>query len=77
MCKKRLNNINLLHAKLYLKQYKFNRAKKSIYNKLISNKIVAIIILLNIEDFIKLINCDIFVQFIYRDNKSTSINISY
>jgi len=77
MCKKRLNNINFLHIKLYLKQYNFNRAKKSIYNKFISNKIVAIIILLNIKNFIKLINRDILVQSIYRDDKSTYINISY
>jgi len=56
MCKKCLNNINLLYIKLYLKQHNFNRAKKNIYNKFISNEIVAIIILLNIENLIKLIN---------------------
>jgi len=61
MYKKRLNNINFLYVKLYLKQYNFNRAKKSIYNKFISNEIVAIIILFNIENFIKLINRDILV----------------
>jgi len=61
MCKKRLNNINLLHIKLHLKQYNFNRAKKSTYNKLISNKIVAIIILLNIKNIIKLIDRDVLI----------------
>jgi len=77
MCKKRLNNVNLLYIKLFLKQHNFSRAKKSIYNKLISNKIVAIIILLDIKDFIKLINRDVFMQSIYRDNKSTLINVFY
>jgi len=61
MCKKRLNNINLLHIKLHLKQHNFNRAKKSTYNKLISNKIVAIIILLNIKNIIKLIDRDVLI----------------
>jgi len=77
MCKKRLNNVNLLHIKLHLKQYNFNRAKKSTYNKFISNEIVAIIILLDVENSIKLINRDVLVQFIYRDDKLTFINISY
>ncbi len=77
MCKKSLDNINFLYIKLYLKQYNFSRAKKSIYNKFISNKIVATIILLNIEDSIKLINRDMLVQAIYCNNKSTLINILY
>jgi len=77
MCKKRLNNINFLHIKLHLKQYNFNRAKKSIYNKFTSNKIIKIIILLNIKKFIKLINRDMLVQSIYRDNKLRLINIFY
>jgi len=61
MYKKRLDNINLLYTKLCLKQYNFNRAKKSIYYKFISNKIIAIIILLNIENSIKLINRDVLI----------------
>ncbi len=77
MCKKRFDFVDSFCAKIYLKQYNFNCTKKDIYNKSISNKIIAILIIFEIDNSTRKIDCNVFVQSIICDNKSTFINIFY